>query len=568
MKNWNLFFILFLFICWNSKAQQFVVNGINYEITGANEVKVARQDRKSGPVIIPQSVVRAGKTYNVTAIGESAFIFNNKLTAITIPQGIKSIGKQAFDGCALLTSIDLPEGLDSIGEIAFKKCISFTFVKLPNSLKSLEYGVFSECSNLERVIIPSSIKTIGSNAFSYTGLTSVFIPEGITKIEYSAFRDCKELRLVKFPGSLTEIIFEAFYGCSKLLINELPQFAAIGNDAFKGCLNEVEIKRMISEREVIIDYIKYELGKDKARVIAIPGRKYSGNIVIPEKINVKEKTYRVTEIGNNAFSECVQLNKITLPPSIESIGIYAFSNCNNLTEINMPPILKSIGMGAFRSCKRFKEINFPLNITTVDNDAFSNCQFQKITNLPECVISDFDYIFRGSTIDEVVGFPESLVQKTNQKWEETKNKDKIADYQSFINLYPVSVELTTKAKDRMEWQKANPVEVKIDYPRSVKKQNGRYFWKTIFSETGGKGGFKLTATNFYIMDKLGNRWNNTGSYGSGNNTTIEVKKGGRYEYSYWCSDENNTKFRFYEIEWHGTDDWGNIIKIKQEVKFE
>ena len=54
---------------------------------------------------------------------------------------------------------------------------------------------------------------------------------------------------------------------------------------------------------------------------------YTGNVVIPEKVEYNGTSYNVTSIGNNAFSGCSGLTSVTIPSSVTSIGDWAFSNC-------------------------------------------------------------------------------------------------------------------------------------------------------------------------------------------------------------------------------------------------
>ena len=54
---------------------------------------------------------------------------------------------------------------------------------------------------------------------------------------------------------------------------------------------------------------------------------YSGNVVIPESVTYNGKTYSVTSIGRDAFTNCTSLTSVTIPNSVTSIGQYAFYNC-------------------------------------------------------------------------------------------------------------------------------------------------------------------------------------------------------------------------------------------------
>ena len=54
---------------------------------------------------------------------------------------------------------------------------------------------------------------------------------------------------------------------------------------------------------------------------------YSGNVSIPLTVSYGGYSYRVTSIGESAFSNCDDLTSITIPNSVMSIGISAFDGC-------------------------------------------------------------------------------------------------------------------------------------------------------------------------------------------------------------------------------------------------
>ena len=95
---------------------------------------------------------------------------------------VKAIGARAFADCWQLTKVILPEGVVSIGTNAF----SWT------ALSSINF--------------PSTLKTIRNNAFwDCEGLTSVELPEGLETIESYAFAECSNLENLVIPSTVTSI---------------------------------------------------------------------------------------------------------------------------------------------------------------------------------------------------------------------------------------------------------------------------------------------------------------------------------------------------------------------------
>lgn len=77
-----------------------------------------------------------------------------------------------------------------------------------------------------------------------------------------------------------------------------------------------------------IDGLRYLIDSDvkTAMLTANPnGEKYSGNIVVPEKVKASDGVeYPVTAFADNAFKDCGGLQSITIPSSVTSLGKYCF----------------------------------------------------------------------------------------------------------------------------------------------------------------------------------------------------------------------------------------------------
>lgn len=102
-----------------------------------------------------------------------------------------------------------------------------------------------------------------------------------------------------------------------------------------------------------IDGLRYLIDSDAktATLTANVGEKYSGDIVVPEKVKASDGVeYPVTAFGDNAFDNCRELNSITIPSSVTSLGKGCFSSCWGLTTITIPSSITSLSENCFMNC--------------------------------------------------------------------------------------------------------------------------------------------------------------------------------------------------------------------------
>lgn len=97
------------------------------------------------------------------------------------------------------------------------------------------------------------------------------------------------------------------------------------------------------------------------------------DITVPSTVIYEGTTYRVTSIGNNAFSRS-NLKSITISPGITSIGTNAFFYCFDLKTVNLPNTLTTIGNSSFYYCQSLASIILPESLQTIEPYAFSYCE--------------------------------------------------------------------------------------------------------------------------------------------------------------------------------------------------
>lgn len=133
---------------------------------------------------------------------------------------------------------------------------------------------------------------------------------------------------------------------------------------------------------------------------------YSGDIVIPEKISYKGKSFTVIEIGWKAFF-CADLTSISIPESVKSIGEYAFSE-STLESIVIPDSVEQMGEYVFSECKSLKSISLSASCSQIPNFAFIGCTSLESFEVPEWILIIGSNAFSSCTSLREIVIPEGV----------------------------------------------------------------------------------------------------------------------------------------------------------------
>ena len=140
-----------------------------------------------------------------------------------------------------------------------------------------------------------------------------------------------------------------------------------------------------------IDGLRYLIDSDvkTATLAANNGdEKYSGNIVVPEKVKASDGVeYPVTAFADYAFKDCGGLQSIIIPSSVTSLGNSCFYKCYGLTNITIPTSVTSLGESCFRDCSELKKVTFQgkLPNNTINCSLLSTC----IIYVPKAYLQDY-----------------------------------------------------------------------------------------------------------------------------------------------------------------------------------
>jgi hypothetical protein len=114
----------------------------------------------------------------------------------------------------------------------------------------------------------------------------------------------------------------------------------------------------------------------------------------------------VTNIGEEAFEDCISLTSVTIGTNVTFIGDAAFAD-TALTSVTIPDSLTSIGGGVFEDCTSLTNVTIPSSVASIGDEAFFLCRSLNVT-IPDSVTSIGDEAFGVCTSLTSVTIPDSV----------------------------------------------------------------------------------------------------------------------------------------------------------------
>ena len=161
--------------------------------------------------------------------------------------------------------------------------------------------------------------------------------------------------------------------------------------SFKGFVMLVVMMLMTASSAMaeVIDGLRYVLDSETKTATLLPKMegKYSGDIIVPEKVNGNDGIeYVVISLGES-FSSCSSLTSITIPSSVTSLDGGCFYACSGLTSITIPSSVTSLGDGCFKDCSGLTSITIPSSVTSLGEGCFWGCSGLTSIIIPSSVTS-------------------------------------------------------------------------------------------------------------------------------------------------------------------------------------
>lgn len=135
------------------------------------------------------------------------------------------------------------------------------------------------------------------------------------------------------------------------------------------------------------DNLSYAVGEDGLSVTLLgfsQNEDSAENLIIPATVVNNGCNYKVTCIGESSFSNNSIIRTVTIPNSVLEIETNAFVNCSNLIKVSLPESMHYINDCAFMGTG-ITEIVLPKNLTTIEQGLFCNCKSLKNIAIPSSV---------------------------------------------------------------------------------------------------------------------------------------------------------------------------------------
>ena len=342
----------------------------------------------------------------VTSISWGAFRRNTSLTTINIPNSVNYVGHEVFQGCEGLTSVTIGNRMIDISNSAFEWCTSLTSVTImqetppsfhpfPNESNATLYVPYGCKAKYEaadywknfKKIEEMESRPVTSIALNKTTLRLTEGENETLSVTYTpADADGRSVTWTSSNGNVATVdaqgkvtaVAEGTAIITATSVNgKIAQCVAIvENDTENISFADPNVKAVCIENWDTDGNGK--LSYAEAAAVSSLSEVFRDNKDITSFEELQYFT-GLTEICDNAFSECAELTSVVIPDNVTRIGEGAFWCARKLSSVNIPKNVKRIEFGAFFNCYSLNSIELPNGIESIDIWAFYGPRLNSIT---------------------------------------------------------------------------------------------------------------------------------------------------------------------------------------------
>ncbi len=275
-----------------------------------------------------------------------AYIGNNFIKEVIIPEGVETIGPYAFAGLTALERVVLPSTLEAIEYGAFFGCTSLTRVEGLEHVKLINKYAFQNCdisndlklnnihavgdyafagnTHLSSIAFSKTLSSIGERAFAGDSSLTSFDVSMCGNVKYGpfVFSDCTAIKSITINSSV--IPNGAFYQCTNLAtLNIGRDVSFIGEYALSGTA--------ITSFRVTDGNATYMPSSDKSYLLSADG---STLLLVAPAVSGVFTLDGISKIGYGAFAGNTTITSVVMP-DVTYVDAYAFSECRGLTSYTL-----------------------------------------------------------------------------------------------------------------------------------------------------------------------------------------------------------------------------------------
>ncbi len=349
----------------------------------------------------------------------SPFSRNTYIQTLVVGDEVNDISQYLFYGCSNLSLVILGSNITTLGQYSFYNCPKLKKIELPEKIKSLGGYIFGGTTVLHDIKcdIPSPI-SITSSVFSqntYKGNLSIPVGSMDSYLEAAIWKDF-----------------------TNITAHDNPRY------------------------DFVVDGIYYKIVDLSKQTCEITYKDEFSNgylqtsIIIPEKVNYKNRFFDVVSIGKRAFDGAILLKELYIPQSIKTVSENALDHCTSLIELTLPNSIDNMNVDIsdlslkkviiygdgndlktwLRGCCTVEEVIFDCPyITSIADSAFYECISLKKILLPNTIQSIGEYAFYGCENIKELMLPSNLRSMGKSAFQSCKKLSSV-DFSTSMTLIP------------------------------------------------------------------------------------------------------------------------------------